>query len=163
MQFFILVSMSSDVSHPNKKPYTFFRGAICTAPGFSLASPKGGEGRGKEVPIFPDQIPSPQPSPRLGGEKEPGGSVKLHPLFPSIRLGFVQMFAGRQVGELFKMLGAHRLGYGVLGVEPFAEVHQLATLRTKRPKPAGRPVAGFFARRALRRSPGFIWFRLQSS
>jgi len=36
----------------------------------SLASPKGGEGQGEEAQLFPDQIPSPQPSPRLGGERE---------------------------------------------------------------------------------------------
>jgi len=36
----------------------------------SLASPKGGEGRGEEAQLFPDQTPSPQPSPRLGGERE---------------------------------------------------------------------------------------------
>ena len=37
---------------------------------FSLSAPKGGEGRGEEVKLFPDQIPSPQPSPRLGGARE---------------------------------------------------------------------------------------------
>jgi len=41
-----------------------------TAGIFPLASPKGGEGRGEEVQGFPAQIPSPQPSPRLGGERE---------------------------------------------------------------------------------------------
>ncbi len=38
---------------------------------FSIVSPAGGEGRGEEAPVFPDQIPSPQPSPRLGGAREP--------------------------------------------------------------------------------------------
>ena len=38
----------------------------------SLASPTGGEGRGEEASLSQDQIPSPQPSPRLGGEREPG-------------------------------------------------------------------------------------------
>ena len=37
----------------------------------SLSSPKGGEGRGEEARLSPVQIPSPQPSPRLGGEREP--------------------------------------------------------------------------------------------
>jgi DNA ligase (NAD+) len=36
----------------------------------SLSSPEGGEGRGEEARLFPDQHPSPQPSPRLGGERE---------------------------------------------------------------------------------------------
>ena len=43
-----------------------------TAPVFSLASPKGGEGWGEEAQGFPAQIPSPQPSPRSGGERETG-------------------------------------------------------------------------------------------
>jgi hypothetical protein len=43
---------------------------------FSLSSPEGGEGRGEEADCFQIQIPSPQPSPRLGGEREwiPGWS-----------------------------------------------------------------------------------------
>ena len=40
----------------------------------SLASPKGGEGQGDEASLSQDQIPSPQPSPRSGGKREP---VKL--------------------------------------------------------------------------------------
>jgi ATP-dependent helicase HepA len=36
----------------------------------SLASLKGGEGRGEEAKLPSTQIPSPQPSPRLGGERE---------------------------------------------------------------------------------------------
>ena len=35
-----------------------------------LASPKGGEGRGEEAQLFATHPPSPQPSPRLGGERE---------------------------------------------------------------------------------------------
>ena len=37
----------------------------------SLSSPTGGEGRGEEVDCSQIQIPSPRPSPRLGGEREP--------------------------------------------------------------------------------------------
>ena len=37
----------------------------------SLSSPKGGEGRGEETQLLIAKIPSPQPSPRLGGEREP--------------------------------------------------------------------------------------------
>ena len=36
----------------------------------SLASLKGGEGQGEEANVSQVQIPSPQPSPRLGGERE---------------------------------------------------------------------------------------------
>jgi N-glycosylase/DNA lyase len=39
----------------------------------SLSSPKGGEGRGEEADYFETQIPSPQPSPRLGGAREENG------------------------------------------------------------------------------------------
>ena len=41
----------------------------------SLASPKGGEGRGEEAQLFATQNPSPQPSPRLGGEREKTSSA----------------------------------------------------------------------------------------
>jgi DNA replication and repair protein RecF len=41
-----------------------------TIPSISLASPKGGEGRGEEAKISQAQNPSPRPSPRSGGEKE---------------------------------------------------------------------------------------------
>jgi hypothetical protein len=36
----------------------------------SLSSPKGGEGRGEEADNSKIKIPSPQPSPRLGGARE---------------------------------------------------------------------------------------------
>ena len=37
----------------------------------SLSFPKGGEGRGEEASVSQAKIPSPQPSPRSGGEREP--------------------------------------------------------------------------------------------
>ena len=51
------------------------------------------------------------------------------------------MVAGRQFGEAFKMFRSQRFGNDVFGTEPFAEIHQLATLRTKRPELSGKPVA----------------------
>ncbi len=42
------------------------------APDFSTSSPEGGEGRGEEAPWLSAQLPSPQPSPRLGGARESG-------------------------------------------------------------------------------------------
>ena len=63
----------------------------------------------------------------------------------ALRFRFVQMFARRQVGELLKMLRPERLGNDVLAAEPFAEVHQPATMRAKRTELSGKPVAGFFA------------------
>ena len=44
--------------------------AFALAQIFSLSSTKGGEGRGEEAEISQFQIPSPQPSPRLGGASE---------------------------------------------------------------------------------------------
>ena len=41
-----------------------------TVPSISLASPKGGEGRGEEAKVSQITNPSPQPSPRLSGERE---------------------------------------------------------------------------------------------
>jgi hypothetical protein len=61
----------------------------------------------------------------------------------SVRL--VQMFAGRQVCVFFKMLRPQRFGNGVLAAEPFAEVNQLAAMRTKRAVSPGKPVATFLA------------------
>ena len=43
----------------------------------SLSSPKGGEGRGEEANLSKAQNPSPQPSPRLGGERESASRAKL--------------------------------------------------------------------------------------
>ncbi len=80
---------------------------------------------------------------------------------PALRLRFIQVFARRQVGEFFKMLRPERLGNDVLAAEPFAEVNQLATLRTKRPEFSGKPVAGFFASGADD-SRSLISFRWQS-
>jgi hypothetical protein len=44
--------------------------AFALARFFPLSSAKGGEGRGEEANCFENQIPSPQPSPRLGGARE---------------------------------------------------------------------------------------------
>jgi hypothetical protein len=60
------------------------------------------------------------------------------------------------------MFRAQRLGNGVLGVEPFTQVNELAAFRAKRPVLAGKPVAGFFAGRASGLRMVSIWFRLQS-
>jgi hydrogenase maturation protein HypF len=82
-----------------------------TAPVFSLASPKGGEGRGEEAQGFPAQIPPPQPSPRSGGERETGavsscahhrGVVELRPPKTVLAVGAhlknsVALAVGRQV------------------------------------------------------------------
>ena len=61
-----------------------------TAPVFSLSSSEGGEGRGEEAKIFPVQIPSPHPSPRLGGERESGAVSKCASQHPRLtRLGLI--------------------------------------------------------------------------
>jgi N-glycosylase/DNA lyase len=48
-------------------------------PVFSLSSQKGGEGQGEEANYFRVQIPSPQPSPRLGWEREKNRSCFAFP------------------------------------------------------------------------------------
>ena len=45
---------------------------LIAAPVLSHSSPGGGVGRGEEASLSRTKIPSPQPSPRLGGEREPG-------------------------------------------------------------------------------------------
>jgi hypothetical protein len=82
--------------------------------------------------------------------------------FSSIHLRFVQMVAGLQFGEALKMFRSQRFGNDVFAAEPFTEIHQLATLRTKRPELSGKPVAGLAAGWAFRQPPGIIWFPLQS-
>jgi DnaJ-domain-containing protein 1 len=52
----------------------------------SLASPKGGEGRGEEALLAQVQIPSPQPSPRSGGEREMIPVSSRHQRKPTDRL-----------------------------------------------------------------------------
>jgi peptidoglycan/xylan/chitin deacetylase (PgdA/CDA1 family) len=52
------------------------RAHVGTSPVFSLSSSERGEGRGEEASMFSVQIPSPQPSPRLGGERESGAEPR---------------------------------------------------------------------------------------
>jgi spermidine synthase len=101
-----------------------------TAPVFSLASPKGGEGRGEEAQGFPAQIPSSQPSPRLGGERETGavsryahesgagrvyvadslGSVAGGALFSFVLVRFLDHIALLAVPALLNLAAAAWLG-----------------------------------------------------
>src|SRR6185437_3731226 len=57
----------------------------------SLSSPKGGEGRGEEANYSQTKIPSPQPSPRLSGEREKNQSP---------RTCGIQSLAERKLGRL---------------------------------------------------------------
>jgi hypothetical protein len=70
------------------------------------------------------------------------------------------MFARLQVGELLEMLRPQWFRNDMLATEPFAEVNQLAPVRTKWPELSGKPVAGFFACGTNELS--LIWFRWQS-
>lgn len=70
--------------------------ALPTA-GFSLSFLKGGEGRGEEVEILPYQNPSPQPSPRFGGEREKN--------FPAAR-GLTLLHESGLLVEVFPELSA---------------------------------------------------------
>src|SRR5256886_6811135 len=53
------------------------------------------------------------------------------------------------------MLRSERFADGVLLIEPFAEVNELAALRAERPIATGKPVAFFPARRAFDFRHGF--------
>lgn len=59
------------------------------------------------------------------------------------------MFAGRKFGVLLQMLGTKRDADGVFFRKPFAEIHQLATMRTKGAVFVGKPIAGLAACRAF--------------
>ena len=54
---------------------------------FSLSSTKGGEGRGEETNNFKNKIPSPQPSPRLGGVREKSARTEWRALPQAPRAG----------------------------------------------------------------------------
>ena len=64
-QFFARQTAAS-FAPTHKEPVSHFG----SASGFSLSAPEGGEGWGEEASLFPNQILSPQPSPRVGGERE---------------------------------------------------------------------------------------------
>jgi hypothetical protein len=70
--------LGRSLRHPFQTSQALVAGDLDAAV-FSLASPEGGEGRGEEAPMLPAQIPSPQPSPRLGGEREPGHCPQVAP------------------------------------------------------------------------------------
>jgi hypothetical protein len=59
---------------------------------------------------------------------------------------FVQVFSGWQFREFFEVFRAQWIGNGVFLAEPFAEVNQLATPRTKRTVWTGEPVPYSLAR-----------------
>jgi len=62
---------SAQMIRHGQKGY-FVGGTVVGGPirAFSLSFPKGGEGRGEEADVAQAEIPSPQPSPRSGGERE---------------------------------------------------------------------------------------------
>ena len=61
----------------------------------------------------------------------------------------VQMFARRQIGELLQVFGAQWRGDIVFLGEPFAEINQLAAMRTERAVFVCKPITAFLARRAF--------------
>ena len=68
---------------------------------------------------------------------------------PVRSLRFVEMVARRQIGKLFQMLRAQWLGDVVFLAEPFAEINQLAAMRTERAILLCEPITAFLARRAF--------------
>ena len=73
------------------------------------------------------------------------------------------MFARRQAGVSFKILRAQWLGNHVFAAGPFAEINQLAAVRTKRTLHPGKSAAFLFANRTFNPVNALIWFRLQLS
>ena len=73
------------------------------------------------------------------------------------------MFARRQAGVSLKILRAQWLGNHVFAAGPFAEINQLAAVRTKRTLHPGKPAAFLFANRTFNPVNALIWFRLQLS
>jgi hypothetical protein len=64
----------------------------------------------------------------------------LHHLW-LFRFRFVEMFAGRQIGEFLEMLWFQGLRNDVFPAEPFPEIDQTATLRTEGGVLSCQPVA----------------------
>jgi hypothetical protein len=80
--------------------------------------------------------------------------------FPPCKNSFpfrlIQVFARRQAGVFFEMFGAQWLGYHMSATEPFAQVNQLATVRTKWTVLSGEPGTLLFARWTDDPGPAFI-------
>src|SRR6266480_1746341 len=75
--------------------------------------------------------------------------LRLRCLIFVVRVRAIQVFAWRQIGVFFEMPRPERFADGVLLIEPFAQVNELAALRAERPVATGKPVALFPARRAF--------------
>src|SRR5436190_17206916 len=78
--------------------------------------------------------------------------------FGGIRI--IQMFACRQLGVTFEMLGPQWFGNRVFFTKPFAEVHEPASTRTERPVRTGKPIALTLARGAGNRLHNFAAGRM---
>src|SRR5207302_8770373 len=85
----------------------------------------------------------------------PTRMLRLRCLIFVVRVRAIQVFARRQIGVFFEMLRSERFDDGILLIEPFAEVNELAALRAERAVAAGKPVAFFPARRAFDFRHGF--------
>src|SRR5437870_325331 len=64
-------------------------------------------------------------------------------------LGFVEVIAGGKFFVFGEMAGAERLGNGMLFAQPFAEINELATMRTEWAVRSGEPLAFFLAGRTF--------------
>jgi N-glycosylase/DNA lyase len=103
----------------------------------SLFSPKGGDGRGKDPDYFETQIPSPQPSPRLGGAREENGLCFAFPTPQQLAAATEAELRACKMGFRAPHLlaAARRIADGTLDLErlrhlPLAEARgELMTLR----------------------------------
>ena len=86
----------------------------------SLASPTGGEGRGEEASLSQDQIPSPQPSSRLGGEREPGKLSASGTFILTIALALILGSVGSLLIQWRALHDALILGFPVVVVAVIA-------------------------------------------
>ena len=93
-----------------------------TAPIFSLSSSKGGEGRGEEAQGFPTQIPSPQPTPRSGGERETGGLTPAQRAWQRFRRNRPAVISAWYLVFLLLAIGAWPIILKTTGGD-FARIH----------------------------------------
>jgi putative protease len=94
---------------------TFHESFGCAA--FSLSSPEGGEGRGEEARSFQTQIPSPQPSPRLSGERESKAASRHAHHQPSIYVAPPRIFKSGEEWTLEQVRSCNADGYLVRNYE----------------------------------------------
>jgi len=81
--------------------------------------------------------------------------------YSAVLLRLIEVLAGWQVGVFFQMLRSQRFADGMLLGKPFAEINELAALRTERPELSVEPRACLAACRTFDlRRPAHVQLRL---